>query len=224
MMVSAASRMFSAISFGVFCRLAPSTRAIIRSMKVSPGFWVILHDDPVGQHRGAAGDRGAVAAGFADDRGRLAGDRRLVHRGDALDHVAVAGDHLAGLDHDKSPSCNAAPATSSSRSAAPVPVPVEPPGHRGGLGPAQRFGLGLAAAFGHGLGEVGEHHGQPQPGDDGPVENRGRFNRLVPGFPNGVVLMLLAKRLPDPVEFYVTLELKPHGSWSSPHTRTVFFW
>ena len=41
MIVSAASRMFSAISFGVFWRLAPSTRAIIRSMKLSPGFWVI---------------------------------------------------------------------------------------------------------------------------------------------------------------------------------------
>ncbi len=37
MMVSAASRMLSAISFGVFCRLAPSTKAIIRSMKLSPG-------------------------------------------------------------------------------------------------------------------------------------------------------------------------------------------
>ena len=36
-MVSEASRMFSAISFGVFCRSAPSTRAIIRSMNVSPG-------------------------------------------------------------------------------------------------------------------------------------------------------------------------------------------
>ncbi len=35
-MVSDASRMFSAISFGVFCRAAPSTRLIIRSMKVSP--------------------------------------------------------------------------------------------------------------------------------------------------------------------------------------------
>jgi hypothetical protein len=42
MMVSEASRMFSAISFGVFCRLAPSTRAIIRSMNVSPGLEVIL--------------------------------------------------------------------------------------------------------------------------------------------------------------------------------------
>ncbi len=41
-MVSEASRMFSAISLGVFCRAAPSTRLIIRSMKVSPGFVVIL--------------------------------------------------------------------------------------------------------------------------------------------------------------------------------------
>ena len=38
MIVRAANRMFSAISFGVFCRFAPSTRAIIRSMKLSPGF------------------------------------------------------------------------------------------------------------------------------------------------------------------------------------------
>ena len=35
--VSPASRMLSAISFGVFCRLAPSTSAIMRSMKLSPG-------------------------------------------------------------------------------------------------------------------------------------------------------------------------------------------
>ena len=53
------------------------------------------HDDLVGQHPRAAGDGGAVAAGLADDRRRLAGDRRLVDGGDALDDVAVAGDHLA---------------------------------------------------------------------------------------------------------------------------------
>ena len=35
-MVSTASRMVSAISLGVFWRLAPSTRAIIRSRKVWP--------------------------------------------------------------------------------------------------------------------------------------------------------------------------------------------
>lgn len=33
--------MVSAISFGVFCRDAPSTSAIIRSMKVSPGLEVM---------------------------------------------------------------------------------------------------------------------------------------------------------------------------------------
>ncbi len=41
-MVSEARRMLSAISLGVFCRAAPSTRAIIRSMKVLPGSVVIL--------------------------------------------------------------------------------------------------------------------------------------------------------------------------------------
>ena len=34
--------MFSAISFGVFWRLAPSTSAMIRSTNVSPGFEVML--------------------------------------------------------------------------------------------------------------------------------------------------------------------------------------
>src|ERR1700735_1348766 len=41
-MVSPASKMFSAISLGVFCRDAPSTSLIIRSRNVSPGFEVIF--------------------------------------------------------------------------------------------------------------------------------------------------------------------------------------
>jgi hypothetical protein len=41
MIVSAMSRMSSAISFGVFCLLAPSTSAIIRSRNVLPGSEVI---------------------------------------------------------------------------------------------------------------------------------------------------------------------------------------
>ncbi|RPK34217.1 hypothetical protein EES37_30150 [Streptomyces sp. ADI91-18] len=41
-MVRDASRMLRAISLGVFCRAAPSTSAIMRSMKVSPGFVVIF--------------------------------------------------------------------------------------------------------------------------------------------------------------------------------------
>ena len=60
-----------------------------------------LDHDPVRQHARAAGDRAAVAAGLADHRRRLARDRGLVDRRDALDHGAVAGDQLARLDdHD----------------------------------------------------------------------------------------------------------------------------
>ena len=42
MIVSAASRIVSAISLGVFCRAAPSTSAIMRSTNDSPGFVVIF--------------------------------------------------------------------------------------------------------------------------------------------------------------------------------------
>ena len=52
MIVSAASRMSSAISFGVFCRLAPSTIAIMRSRNVSPG---------IGGRRGRRSSRRARA-------------------------------------------------------------------------------------------------------------------------------------------------------------------
>ncbi len=42
MIVSAARRIVSAISLGVFCRCAPSTSAIMRSTKDSPGAAVIF--------------------------------------------------------------------------------------------------------------------------------------------------------------------------------------
>ena len=47
MIVRPASRMSSAISLGVFWRLAPSTSAIMRSRKVSPGLAVIRIVEPV---------------------------------------------------------------------------------------------------------------------------------------------------------------------------------
>ena len=91
----------SASSFGVFCRSAPSTSAIMRSMKVEPGAAVtrtLIQSEstvvpPV--------TRGAIAAGFADNRRRFTGDRGFVHRGNALDDVAVRRNEIAGLDqHD----------------------------------------------------------------------------------------------------------------------------
>ena len=104
---------------------------------------------------------GAVAAGLADDGGRLAGDGRFVDRGDALDDLAVAGDDLPGLDTTtRSPGLRSVEETSS------MPSPF---GRRRRIGgrvaprPPQRVGLGLAARLGEGRGEVGEQHGQEEP-------------------------------------------------------------
>ena len=72
----------------------------MRSRNDLPGLLGDLDDDAVGEHAGAAGDRAAIAAGLADHRRRLAGDRRLVDGRDALDDLAVGGDHLAGGDDD----------------------------------------------------------------------------------------------------------------------------
>ena len=124
------------------------------------------HDDLVAQHPGAAGDGRAVAARLADDRRRLAGDRRLVDRGDALDDVAVAGDHLAGASRRTGRRPAASPTTRSTI----VPSAVRTV--RDGVGPrlAQRRRLRLAAALGHRLGEVGEQHREPQQRSDEPGE------------------------------------------------------
>jgi hypothetical protein len=121
------------------------------------------HLDPIGQHAGAAGDRRTIATALADHRCGLTGDRRLVDRGDAFDHIAVARDQVAGLDqHD------VALFQLGGGDRLPVRGVLQGEALGSGLGarPAQRRCLRLAAAFGHRLGEVGEQHGHPQPDDD----------------------------------------------------------
>src|SRR4051794_6910026 len=95
--VMPASRMLSAISFGVFLRSAPSTRPIMRSRKVEPGAAVMrmrIQSDstwvpPVTAERSPP-----------DHRRRLARDRGFVDRGDALHHLAVGGNDVARFgDH-----------------------------------------------------------------------------------------------------------------------------
>ena len=117
--------------------------------------------DPVRQHLRAAGHRRSVAARFADDRRRLAGDRRLVHRRDAFDDFAVGGDELARLDHH-----HVVLAEARGRDDLGPAAGADPVGHRLGPRLAQRVRLRLAAAFRHGFGEVREQHGQPQPERD----------------------------------------------------------
>ena len=126
------------------------------------------HHDAVGQHLGAAGDRRAVATGLADDRGRLAGDGRLVHRGDAFDDLAVGGDEVARLADDQ-----VALGQLGRRHQLLGAVGMQATGLGLGPHPAQRVGLGLAPSLGHGLGEVGEDHRQEQPDGDGPGEDAG---------------------------------------------------
>ena len=56
----------------------------------------------IGDDLGAAGDRrGDVSARLLEHRRRFAGDRRLGDIGDSLDHLAVAGDRVAGLDQNE---------------------------------------------------------------------------------------------------------------------------
>ncbi len=55
------------------------------------------HDDAVGEHARSAGDRAAVAAGFANDRRRFAGNGGLVDRRRTFEHVAVGGNDFIRL-------------------------------------------------------------------------------------------------------------------------------
>ena len=127
-----------------------------------------LHLDPIREHLGAAGDGRAVAARFANHRSRFAGDGRLVHRRHALDHFAVAGDVVAGLDVD-----HVSGAKRSADDLFKAAVGLVALGDGLALGLAQRVGLGLAAALRHGFGKVGEQHREPQPERDLQVEDEG---------------------------------------------------
>ena len=150
----------------------PRRGAIMRSRNDWPGSCVISTTMRSESTRVPPVTARAVAAGLADDGRRLAGDRRLVDRRDALDDGAVAGDHLAGLDdHDVAAAqLGGGLASVPSRSRATVVG-----AHR-----AQRVGLRLAAALGDRLGEVAEDHRQPQPDGDGQGEPaRGRRRRRV---------------------------------------------
>ncbi len=158
MIVRPASRMFSAISFGVFCRSAPSTSAIMRSRNVSPGLAVmrttIWSDStrvpPVTAERSPPDSRitGADSPVMADSS----------TDGDALDDVAVAGITSPATTTHTSPTSSCA----RRHLARCVPSGRRTLAIVSAAGLAQRVGLRLAAPFGHRLGEVGEQHREPQ--------------------------------------------------------------
>ena len=155
--VSPASRMFSAISFGVLRRAAPSTSAIIRSRNEWPGSWVIsttirsegTRVPPVTAERSPPDSRitGADSPVIADSST------------DAIPSITVPSPGIS------SPACDDDDVAL---------------GQLGGLlggavlqrrdgflaHRAQRVGLRAAAALGERLGHVREHDRQPQPERD----------------------------------------------------------
>ena len=173
MTVRAISSTLRAISLGVRCRSEPSTSAIIRSTKECPGSEVIRTTIRSESTTVPPVTARPVATGLADHRGGLAGDRRLVHAGDALDDVAVTGDPLAGHDDDHvaGPQLGARHLVGGQLGQVAgggqlVAAAAHPAGHGLLLEGAQARRLGLAPALGHGLGEGGEEDGQPQPDGD----------------------------------------------------------
>ena len=160
-MVRPESRIVSAISFGRLLAHGAFDQRDHPVEEAPARLGGDPHHDPVGEHLGAAGDRRAIAARLADDRGRFAGDGRLVHRRHALDHLAVGRDQVAGLDEDEIAGPELGRAHQGEVLAAVRPRQALGPG--GEPGGAERVRLRLAPALRHRLGEVGEEHREPEP-------------------------------------------------------------
>ena len=173
MIVSAARRISSAISFGVFWRLAPSTIAIIRSRNVSPGFVVMRTMIQSDRTRVPP-----VTALRSPPLSRMTGALSPV--------IALSSTDATPSTISPSPGMKS-PASTSTRS--PLRSCDASDGARSRVAPrrrdllglnvlarlAQRVGLRLAAPLGHRLGEVREEHGEPQPERDREDEARRRL-------------------------------------------------
>ena len=169
-----ASRMFSAISFGVFWREAPSTSAIMRSTKVSPGFDVMRTT-----MRSESTRVPPVTAERSPPDSRTTGADSPVIADSSTEAMPWMMSPSPGIDSPAdtttmSPSRRSAEETSliAVRSAAASDDLVVRASTRCATVEvrvcAQRVGLRLAAALGHGLGEVREDHGEPEPDRDAP--------------------------------------------------------
>ncbi len=163
MIVMPASRMLSAISLGVFWREAPSTSAIMRSMKVEPAAAVMrtrIQSDSTCVP--------PVTAERSPPDSRITGADSPVMAASLTEAMPSITSPSEGMmspasTSTTSPTASVLPGTVSKsvrllprRRLATVSVRVR----------RRRVGLRLAAPLGHRLGEVGEEHGEPQPDDD----------------------------------------------------------
>ena len=120
-----------------------------------------LDEQPVGEDGGAARDRAAIAARFADHGCGFSGDGRFVDGGRPLDDLAVARDLLPGADKH-----NVVLAQLGGVDLLEGAVLAAPLSHQLLAGSPQRARLGLAAALGHRLGEIGEDDREEKPEGD----------------------------------------------------------
>ena len=167
--VSPASRMLRAISFGVFCRTEPSTSAIIRSTNDFPGSVVIFT---------TIRSESTVVPPVTEDRSPP--DSRTT----GADSPVIADSLTLATPSTTSPSPGITSPTShttrsptfelSGRHGLPGVVGKQPTGGQRVPARSQGRGLGLAPPFGDRVGQVGEQHGQPQPDRHGDHET-GRF-------------------------------------------------
>ncbi len=114
--------------------------------------------DLVRQHLRSAGNRRPIAAGLANHRRGLTCNRRLVNRSNAVDHLAIARNHVAGNHQD-----NISRAQIRTRDVFDASVHAKPNRCRLGLRAPQRIGLRFTAALRHRLGEVREQYSEPKP-------------------------------------------------------------
>ena len=169
MMVRPISRMLSAISFGVFCRSAPSTSRIMRSRKVEPGAAVMrtrIQSDSTWVP--------PVTAERSPPDSRMTGADSPVIAASLTEAMPSITSPSDGIMSPASTSTTS-PTLSSVLGHQPIVLRIACLGQQLGLGlgalAPQRVGLRLAAAFGDGLGEIREQHGEPQPQDDLELED-----------------------------------------------------
>ena len=165
-MVMPASRMLRAISFGVFCRSAPSTSAIMRSRKEEPCEAVMRttiqsestvvppvtaeRSPPASRMTGA--DLPVMAASFTEATPSMTSPSPGIMSPASTRTMSPVRSSDAS---DALPNLAVLARASRMRLAARLLARL-----------AQGFGLGPAAPFRDRLGEIGEQHREPQPGRD----------------------------------------------------------
>ena len=159
MIVMPASRMLSAISFGVFCRCAPSTRAIIRSRNVEPGAAVMrtLIQSEITCVPPVTAERSPPLS-------RITGADSPVIAASLTEATPSITSPSLGMRSPASTSTTSPGSSSVADTCRHVPrMRSKELRRRFRLRLSQRRRLRLAAALGDRLRKVGEQHGEPQP-------------------------------------------------------------